>query len=133
MTSTMTGIAQQEGIININNKFYQYIGTGWKNETIVPENQITCKNLLTMTSGLEHTVDDVTPAKLIYKADTGTRWVYHNVYLKLQDVIANASGQSWSNYFNSKLRDKKGMSVAWFQVDNNSVYFSNTRSADRFG
>lgn len=133
LTATMTGIAQQEGILNINNKVSNYIGTGWTGETLAQENQITCKNLLTMTSGLDDSTDDVTPAKLIYKADAGTRWAYHNVYVKLQDVIATASGQSWSNYFNSKLRDKIGMTGAWTQVANNSVYWSSTRSMARFG
>lgn len=133
LTATVTGIAQQEGLININNKVSNYIGTGWTSATLAQENQITCKNLLTMTAGLDDTTDDVSPAKLIYKADAGTRWAYHNVYVKLQDVVATASGQTWSNYFNSKLRDKIGMTGAWIQVDNNSVYFSNSRSMARFG
>jgi len=133
LTATMTGIAQQEGVLDINNKVSTYIGTGWTSETVAQENKITCKSLLNMTSGLDDSTDDVTPAKLTYKADAGTRWAYHNAYVKLQDVIANASGQSWSNYFNSKLRDKIGMTGAWIQVDNNSVYFSTTRSMARFG
>ncbi|HAT75783.1 MAG TPA: serine hydrolase [Flavobacterium sp.] len=135
LTSTVTGIAQQEGLININNKVSDYIGTGWTSMPLVKENLITNKHLLTMTSGIEDIAngDDVTPAKLTYKADAGTRWAYHNVYVKLQDVIAQASGQSWSNYFNSKLRDKIGMTGAWIQVDNNSVYYSTTRSMARFG
>ena len=133
LTSTLTGIAQQEGLININNKVSTYIGTGWTSETLAQENQITCKNLLTMTSGLDDTTDDVTPAKLIYKADAGTRWAYHNAYVKLQDVVASAARQTWSNYFNSKLRDKIGMTGAWIQDGNNSVYGSTTRSMARFG
>jgi hypothetical protein len=24
------------------------------------------------------------------------RWAYHNVYVKLQDVVAEASGQTWT-------------------------------------
>jgi hypothetical protein len=42
-----------------------------------------------MTSGIEDIAngDDVTPASLQYKADAGTRWAYHNVYV-LQDVVA---------------------------------------------
>ena len=59
LTSTLTGIAQQEGLININNKVSQYIGTGWTSETVAHENQITCKNLLTMTSGLEDIANGV--------------------------------------------------------------------------
>jgi CubicO group peptidase (beta-lactamase class C family) len=133
LTSTMTGIAQQENLININNKVSQYIGTGWTSAPLAKENLITCKNLLTMTSGLDDTTDDVSPSALTYTADAGTRWAYHNVYVKLQDVIAQASGQSWSNYFNVKLRDKIGMNGAWFTSGNNIVYSSTTRSMARFG
>ena len=133
LTSTITGIAQQEGFININNKVSDYIGQGWTSETTAQENLITCKNLLNMTSGLDDSTDDVDPASLIYKADTGTRWAYHNVYVKLQDVVAQASGQTWQNYFNAKLRDKIGMNGTWVQVDNNNVYASTSRSMARFG
>jgi len=135
LTATMTGIAQQEGLLNINNKVSDYIGTGWTSMPLAKENLITNKHLLSMTSGIEDVAngDDVTPAKLTYKADAGTRWAYHNVYVKLQDVVAQASGQTWSNYFNTKLRDKIGMTGAWFQIDNNSVYYSTTRSMARFG
>ncbi|WP_269227469.1 serine hydrolase domain-containing protein [Flavobacterium eburneipallidum] len=135
LTATLTGIAQQEGLININNKVSDYIGTGWTNMPLAKENLITNKHLLSMTSGIEEIAngDDVTPAKLTYKADAGTRWAYHNVYVKLQDVIASASGDTWSKYFNTKLRDKIGMTGTWLQVDNNSVYYSNTRSMARFG
>ena len=135
LTSTMTGIAEQEGFINLNNKVSDYIGTGWTSETLAQENKITCKNLLTMTSGIEDITngDDVSPASLTYKADAGTRWAYHNVYVKLQDVIAQATNQPWNNYFNTKLRDKIGMNGVWVTVGNNSVYTSTTRSMARFG
>jgi CubicO group peptidase (beta-lactamase class C family) len=135
LTATLTGIAQQEGLLNINNKVSDYIGTGWTSIPLAKENLITNKHLLSMTSGIEDIAngDDVTPAKLTYKADAGSRWAYHNVYVKLQDVIAQASGQTWSSYFNTKLRDKIGMSGAWIQLDNNSIYWSTTRSMARFG
>ncbi|MFD1602730.1 serine hydrolase domain-containing protein [Flavobacterium artemisiae] len=133
LTSTVTGIAQQENLLNINNKVSQYLGTGWTSEPLAKENLITCKHLLTMTSGLDDSTDDVDPEDLIYKADAGTRWAYHNVYVKLQDVVEKASGQSWSNYFNSKLRDKIGMNGTWVQLGANSVYTSTTRSMARFG
>jgi CubicO group peptidase (beta-lactamase class C family) len=138
LTSTVTGIAQQEGFLNINNKVSDYISTGWTNETLTKENLITCKNLLSMTTGIDDYIggvysDDVTPSSLNYKADAGTRWAYSNVYVKLQDVIANATGQTWSNYFNTKLRDKIGMDGLWFTSGNNIVYTSTTRSMARFG
>ncbi|WP_415325967.1 serine hydrolase domain-containing protein [Chryseobacterium sp. MMS23-Vi53] len=134
LTSTVTGIAEQEGFLNINNKVSTYIGTGWTSEPLAKENLITCKNLLTMTSGLDDSLgDDVTPANLKYKADAGTRWAYHNVYVKLQDVVAAATGQTWAQYFNVKLRDKIGMTGSWIQSGDNSVYWSTTRSMARFG
>jgi CubicO group peptidase (beta-lactamase class C family) len=133
LTATITGIAQQEGLININNKVSQYIGPNWTSAPLAKENLITCKNLLTMTSGLDDSNDAVDPASLIYTADAGSRWAYHNVYVKLQDVVAQASGQSWSNYFNTKLRNKIGMDGSWIQSGNNVVYTSTSRSMARFG
>ncbi|MFV8358600.1 serine hydrolase domain-containing protein [Flavobacterium sp. XS1P32] len=133
LTSTVTGIAQQENLIDINAKVSQYIGTDWTSLPLAKENLITNKHLLNMTSGLDDSTDDVTPANLTYKADAGTRWAYHNVYVKLQDVVAQASGQTWNTYFNTRLKDKIGMEGTWFQLGNNSVYGSNSRSMARFG
>lgn len=134
LTSAVTGIAEQEGFLNINNKVSDYIGTGWTSEPLAKENLITSKHLLTMTSGLDDSLgDDISPSNLQYKADAGTRWAYHNVYVKLQDVVASATGQTWSQYFNTKLRDKIGMTGTWIQSGNNSVYWSTTRSMARFG
>ena len=134
LTATVSGIAQQEGSLNINNKVSDYLGTGWTNAPLAKENLITCKNLLSMTSGLDDSLgDDVAPSNLQYVADAGTRWAYHNVYVKMQDVVAAASKQTWNSYFNTKLRDKIGMSGLWLQTGGLSVYWSNTRSMARFG
>ncbi|MBF8456576.1 serine hydrolase [Kaistella sp. G5-32] len=134
LTSVVTGIAAQEGFININNKVSTYIGTGWTSETLAKENLITCRNLLTMTSGLDDDLgDDVSPANLHYKADAGTRWAYHNVYVKLQDVISQATGKTWEDYFNTRLKDKIGMTGAWIPSNNNIVFWSTARSMARFG
>ena len=134
LTSTVTGIAEQEGFLNINNKVSDYLGTGWTSAPLAKENLITCKNLLSMNSGLDDSLgDDVSPANLQYVADAGTRWAYHNVYVKLQDVVAQASGQTWNTYFNTKLRDKLGMTGTWIQDGDLSVYWSTPRSMARFG
>lgn len=135
LTATVTGIAQEEGLLNINNKVSDYLGTGWTSAPLAKENLITCKNLLSMTSGLNDALgDDVSPANLQYVADAGTRWAYHNVYVKLQDVVAQASGQTWTSYFNTKLRDRIGMTGgAWINSDGLSVYWSTTRNMARFG
>ena len=134
LVATTVGIAQENNLLNINNKVSTYIGNNWTSAPIAKENLITCKSLLTMTSGLDDTLgDDVSPANLQYLADAGTRWAYHGVFVKLQDVVAAASGMTWSTYFNSKLRDKIGMDGSWIPLGNLSVYFSTPRSMARFG
>lgn len=137
LTTTASGIAQEEGLINIENKVSDYLGVGWTSVPLVKENLITCKNLLSMNSGLDDSLgDDVSPTNLQYVADAGTRWAYHNAYVKMQDVIAEASNKTWSSYFNNKLRDKIGMNGIWLasgEANGLSVYWSNTRSMARFG
>ena len=135
LTTTLTGIAEQQGFLNTNNKVSDYLNIGWTAAPLNKENLITCKHLLTMTSGLDDALGDgVSPANLKYKADAGSRWAYHNVYVKLQDVVAAATNQTWENYFNSQLRDKIGMTGTWLTSGEDlSVYWSNTRSMARFG
>lgn len=134
LTTAIVGIAQEEGLLNINDKVSDYIETGWTSAPLDKENLITCKNLLSMTSGLDDSLgDSVSPSNLQYIADAGDRWAYHNVYVKLQDIVSSASNQNWSTYFNTKLKDKIGMTGAWIQSGDFSVYWSTTRSMARFG
>lgn len=133
LTATVTGIAQQEGLLNINNKVSDYLGTGWTSESIDKENLITSRHLLTMTSGINDENDLVTITNMTYLADAGSRWSYHNVFQKLMDVVAASSGQTYENYFNSKLKNKIGMDGFWNNGIIYKIYHSNTRSMARFG
>jgi CubicO group peptidase (beta-lactamase class C family) len=138
VTGLLVGIAQQEGLININDKTSKYIGTGWTSEPLVKENLITIKNQLTMTTGLDDGVADpdcTLPGCLVYQADAGTRWAYHTgAYTILDSVIERASGLSFNAYFQQKLRNKIGMTGAWIKSPHsNNVYYSNARSMARFG
>lgn len=135
LTSSVTGIAEGEGLLNISDPVSEYLGSGWTSLPANKEILITNRHLMTMTSGLEDLdyADCVSPECLQYVADAGTRWAYHNVYVKLQDVISQASGQSWSSYFNAKLRDPIGMTGSWIQQGDLSVYWSTSRSMARFG
>ena len=134
LTATISGIAQDEGFLNINDKISNYLGTNWTSIPLEKENLITCKNLLSMTSGLDDTLgEDVSISNLKYSADAGERWAYHNVYVKMQDVVASATNTTWQNYFESRLKDKIGMSGSWANVNDLSIYLSNTRSMARFG
>lgn len=128
-----TGIAQQEGLININNKVSDYLGTGWTSEPLEKENLITCKNLLSMTSGLNDQSQLVIPSNLTYIADAGTRWSYSNVFQKMFNVVSTASGKSFDAYFNEKIKNKIGMDGYWNAGPIYTIYHSTTRSMARFG
>ncbi|MFM7467753.1 MAG: serine hydrolase [Crocinitomicaceae bacterium] len=137
ITSFMTGIAQQEGHLSITDTTSNYLGQGWTNCTPQQEEKITIWNQLTMTSGLDDGVPNgycTTDTCLIYKADAGTRWAYHNgPYTLLDSVIENATGQTLNNYTTQKLKIPTGMTGTFYQVGYNNVFFSNARSMARFG
>jgi CubicO group peptidase (beta-lactamase class C family) len=133
LVSAMTGIAQQEGLVNINNKASDYLGTGWTSEPLEKESLITSRHLLTMTSGINDENNLVIKSNLTYLADAGTRWSYHNVFQKLMDVVAESSNQDFESYFNAKLKNKIGMEGFWNNGLIFKIYHSNTRSMARFG
>ena len=135
LTSAVSGIAEYQGILNLDAPVSDYLGTQWTSLTPAQELAITSRHLLEMTSGLEDQTygDCVSPECLTFVADAGTRWAYHNVYVKLQDVVAEASGLSWDAYFNNELKNRIGMSGAWQGNGDLSVYWSTTRSMARFG
>jgi CubicO group peptidase (beta-lactamase class C family) len=137
LTGFVVGKAQQEGLLSINNKSSQYLGTGWTSAPLAKEALITVRHQLNMTTGLDDGVTDVdntTPASLQYKADAGTRWAYHNAaYTLLQKVVGNASGQTFTTYFDAKLKSKIGMDGQWVSNGYLNVYYSTARSMARFG
>ena len=130
----LAGVAQQEGIININHKTSQYLGTGWTSLTPAKESLITIKHQLSMSTGLDDAVPDqncTTPACLKYKSDAGTRWSYYNApYHLLHPVLEAASGKTFNQYSREKLFDKIGMPNAFWL---NYVMYCTTREASRFG
>lgn len=133
LVTAATGIAQQEGLLNVNNKVSDHLGTGWTNMLIEKENLISVRNLLTMTSGIDNTKQLVVQPNLTYVADAGTRWAYGNVFQKLFDVVERASDQEFESYFNAKLKNKIDMDGYWNFGPIFTIYHSTTRSMARFG
>jgi CubicO group peptidase (beta-lactamase class C family) len=138
MTGMLVGIAQKEGLLNINDKTSKFLGNGWTSLPAAKEDLITIKNQLTMTTGLDDNVqpenDCTLPSCLQYKADAGNRWSYHNApYTLLDKVVEAASGKTYNAYFQEKIRDRIGMNGAWIRTGYNNVYYSNPRSMARFG
>lgn len=133
LISATTGIAQQEGLLNINNKASDYLGTAWTSEPLAKENLITVRNILTMTSGIDDTNQRIIKPNLTYVADAGDRWAYSNVFQILTDVVANASNKTFETYFNEKLKNKIGMDGVWNFGTIYTIYHSTAKSMARFG
>lgn len=133
LLSATVGIAQQEGLLDINHKVSDYLGAGWTSETSDKEDLITCKHLLTMTSGLNDESQLVIKPNLTYLADAGTRWSYSNVFQKLFDVVAAVSDTDFTTYYTEHLKNKIGMDGYWNKGAIYTIYHSTARSMARFG
>lgn len=136
LTALLTGIAQEQGLLNINDSVSNSIGTGWTSAPASKEGYITIKNLLTMTSGLNDTLglpctnEDTSISCLRYLRDVDTRWAYHSgAYRKLQNVVSDASGLNYNVFTSSNVGNRIGMNGLWY----NGVYYSTARSMARFG
>ncbi len=137
MTACLVGIAQQENLLDINDRTSDYLGTGWTSAPPDKEDLITVRHQLTMTTGLDDGVPNsacTLDTCLQYLADAGTRWAYHNApYTLLDKVVETSSGQNFNVFFNQRITQKTGISGFWVNVADNNVLWSKARSMARFG
>ncbi|MCK6614080.1 MAG: serine hydrolase [Ignavibacteriaceae bacterium] len=138
MTAVLVGIAQKEGFLSLSDTSSKWLGSGWTSLPPEKEKRITVWNQLTMTTGLDDGVadDDCTlPSCLIYKADAGTRWAYHNApYTLLDSVIYKSTGETLNQFYFSRVRTKIGMNGLFIRSGSyNNVLYTTPRSMARFG
>ena len=133
----LTGIAQKDGLLDINTSTSSYLSEAWTSATLEQESMISLRHQLTMTSGLDDGVEDpycTLDTCLVYLAEAGTCWAYHNgPYTLLRNVIENASGLGINNYAFQKLTSPIGMNGVFVYEDYNSIFISTARSMARFG
>ncbi len=131
------GIAQTEGLLDINDPTTDYLGAGWSSATQTQEDAITILNQLKMTTGFDDGVPDndcTDPECLIYLTDPDTRWAYHNApYTLLDSVLKIATGTSVNNYVYQKIGSKIGMTGLYYTMGYNHVFISKARGMARFG
>ena len=137
LTAFLVGIAQANGLLDIEESSSYYLGNGWSSLNQNQENQIKIKHHLTMTTGLDYqttNLDCTDPNCLNFKNSPGTNWFYHNAaYTLLDQVIENASQTSFNSFSNENLETKIGMSGNWIQANYNNIYWSTARDMARFG
>ena len=137
ITAFLVGKAQEEGFLSISDRTSKYLGTGWTKCPKEKEDKITIRHQLTMTTGLDDGVPDnhcTIDTCLIYKADAGTRWAYHNApYTLLEKVLTKATNLPINIYTRQKLGSKAGINGFWFTIGYDNVFFSKPRDMARFG
>ena len=137
LTAFLVGLAQEEGLLSIEDQTSAHLGAGWTSLSQEKEDLITLRHQLTMTTGLDFGVPDqhcTDPECLQFKANAGDQWYYHNApYTLLEKVVGNASGLSYNNFTDDRLEKKIGMSGDWLKSGFNNVYWSTARDAARFG
>ncbi len=137
LTAALVGIAQQNGLLNINNKTSDYLGEGWTQMPTEQESKITIKHQLSMATGLDYEVEDLNctePSCLIFKNEPNQVWFYHNApYTLLEKVVQNAVGMSYNDYTHQVLKATIGMNGRWLSQGYNNVYWSSARDMARFG
>lgn len=87
VVSVLAGIAQEKGLLKLDDPVSRYLGPGWSKATRDQEAKITLRHLLSMSSGLN--------ARLRYAAPPATKWQYNNAaYARCLMVIAAAAKMS---------------------------------------
>lgn len=137
LTAFTVGIAQQDNLLDINKASADYLGNGWSSMTADQENAVTVSNHLTMTTGLDYSIDNLNCTDvncLTFLQEPNIFWYYHNApYTLLTRIIENAVDQDFNTYFDSKIKNKIGMNGSWITLGYAEVYFSTARSMARFG
>ena len=137
LTALLVGIAQDNGLLSIEDSSSIFLGNGWTSLEQSQEDLIKIKHHLTMTTGLEYEVANLnctSPDCLTYKNTPGTNWFYHNAtYSLLKDIIENASETTYNDFTNQKVKMKIGMGGSWIQSNYNNIYWSTARDMARFG
>lgn len=137
LTAFLIGIAQEDGLLNIDDPSSIYQGTGWTSCTEPEESQILIRHQLSMSSGLDDGTGDpycTLPECLQCIAAPGTRWAYHNgPYTLLDNVMENATGQNLTVFAYQNMFNDMGMNGLFIQVGDNNVFFSKPRMMARFG
>ncbi len=137
LTAFLVGFAKQYGQLQLDDRVSFYLGNQWSSLTYEQEQKITIRNQLTMTTGFDDNVPDpycTLQECLIYKADPGTRWAYHNApYTLLDRVIESATGETLNDWFNQTVAWKTGMKGRFVKSGYNNLFISNARTFARFG
>ena len=100
VAAMLVGIAQQKGLLKIDDPVSTHLGKGWSQAPAEAEAKITIRHLVSMSSGLG--------TRLQYVAPAGTKWFYNTTaYSRSLTCVARASGMDENQL------TKNGLPVHW--------------------
>ena len=100
VTALLIGALEKQGLLDIRNPTSDYLGRGWTSLTEAQEQLITPWHQLTMTTGLDYTIENqdcTLPECLHYRRDAGEQWYYHNAPYTLLTHVAEAAADTSLN------------------------------------
>ncbi len=102
VTSVLVGIAQEKGLLKIDDPVSLHLGSGWSQASAEQERAIKIRHLLSMTSGLDERLQFVAPA--------GTRWAYNTAaYARTLTCVVRAAGKDRNTVTREWLTGPTGM------------------------
>lgn len=102
VASILVGIAQEKGLVKLNDPVHKHLGKGWSHATTEQEGQITLRHLVSMSTGLTD--------RLRYSDPPATKWRYNtNAYCLSVRAIAAASGMTPNELTRAWLTEPLGM------------------------
>lgn len=148
ISSTLVGIAQDDGDLKIDEKASDYIPE-WKG---TPSEPVTIRNILSNDSGRQWDFETdfvkltASPDRTKFAVDLrqqkppGTRWAYSNAAIQtLQEILVRATGEEPAAFAEQKLFEPLGMDHTKMTTDrsgNTQMYMgleTTCRDAARFG
>ena len=144
LTGFLTGLAQEQGYLNIQDSLPEYLHQGFSSCNAANENAMRIRHQLTMTTGFDdlygtstenHCTDDTC---LVCIAPPGTRWAYHNApYTLLHWVIDSAAHTTMNTFTRNNLLNTCGITGTWISnipaYPYDEIYASKARAMARFG
>ena len=135
VVSFLVAIARERGKLDIDRTVTNYLGKGWSKALLKQEEKITVRHLMTMTSGLNESLE--------YEHPAGTVWQYNTrAYSKMIHVLTTVTGMSISQLTHEWLTAPTGMRESrwemrrWVRKNHaaNTVGFvTSARDSARFG
>jgi len=102
LVAVLAGVARARGKLDLNATVDKYLGPGWSKADRAAESAITVRHLMTMTSGLDDSLNYLQPAGDTWRYNTGA-------YSRMIGVIEKATGTDIQTFTHDVLTAPTGM------------------------